>query len=687
MNEHGRNETDIFRCLDVEYTPEGHSEVYRWDDFLKIAGGHVHSAMYLIDMVSAGGEYEGEEPEYAYACEIVGCCGLRDGVALFRPVSHDGANLIQIAFLRNDVDDATGAYTERFEAGSFGVPSDVLPCSEFGVDLLEYFNGRSLKYTPGVNRGLDAREAVNSIEDAIGCDLGLFDGFWLGVPGEADMRVGPYSKKSLLDFSYYAKELSCRYGFADSDILEIARHLPQECPDCLAAVKAYLDCEYVPDGNELDEKTYRWGDFLEIDSYDDVVNLLGAGEAAAMLADAAGNRFNRQDIMKAILNGGDIHLDYWPEYGEYDYAARICGELLADTSLAWADGLVDPDKIKTHKGLTTGDLSHAVTCVLTDRFNDGLDEARLADCKNIADEFARAIESRVGSGRLGRELYVDSGCLRDDLADKFGFSYDIDFSGLTFKTSLILSVNGLYSEGDVIDAASDWQEDCLPCVCHRGGQGEDDRWEYEPAEDYRPFTRPADIPESIFDKLCASQGTTIEKVVNDPVTPFERSFREDIFNMPQNRPVGLAVLATLPLDAFLDASLSMICRGEGENAGTFTVKPGTYEPIFGIYDPVGGCGGTMGTVLDRDFEIDPHDIAYTMMEPVRGEWKSDRIDLYTPQDCFGFSDPFGGRIEYSEKKPEIAVAVKPDPVELGHRASVAASSTAGDRARGAGIRQ
>lgn len=95
----------------------------------------------------------------------------------------------------------------------------------------------------------------------------------------------------------------------------------------------------------------------------------------------------------------------------------------------------------------------------------------------------------------------------------------------------------------------------------------------------------------------------------------------------------------------------------------------------------------MGTVLDCDFEIDPHDIAYTMMEPVRGEWKSDRIDLYTPQDCFGFSDPFGGRIEYSEKKPEIAVAVKPDPVELGHRASVAAGSTAGGRARGAGIRQ
>lgn len=200
-------------------------------------------------------------------------------------------------------------------------------------------------------------------------------------------------------------------------------------------------------------------DDLEIDSYDDVVKLLGADEAAAMLADVVGNRFNRQEILKAIRNGGDIHLDYWPEYGEYGYAARICGELLADTSLAWADGLIDPDKIKTHKGLTAGDLSHAVTCVLTDRFNDGLDEARLVDCKNIADEFAQAIESRLGSGCLGRESYVDSERLRGDLTDKFGFFYDIDFSGLSFKTSLILSVNGLYSEGDVIDAAIEWQED------------------------------------------------------------------------------------------------------------------------------------------------------------------------------------------------------------------------------------
>lgn len=298
----------------------------------------------------------------------------------------------------------------------------------------------------------------------------------------------------------------------------------------------------------------------------------------------------------------------------------------------------------------------------------------------------KMVSGETGGGKLGHGPYVDSESLRDDLTERFGFFYDIDFSGLTFKTSLILSVKSLYFEGDVVDSALDWQADYLPCVCHRGGQGENDRWEYEPTDDYRPFTRPADIPESIFDKLCASQGTTIEKVVNDPVTKFERSFREDIFNSQQNSLVGLTVLATLPLDAFLDASLSMICRGDREKAGTFTVKPGTYEPIMGIYDPINGCGGTAGIELDTDFDIDPRDIKYTMMEPRGGKWESDRIDLYTPQDCFGFSEPFAGRIEYSEKKPKIAAKAKPDPADLGRRASVAAGATVRDGVDGGGIK-
>lgn len=80
MNEQGRNEADISRYIDVEYSPEGYKTVYRWGDFLEIAGGHVYNAMDTIDLVLAGGEYEGFNPRYAYTCEFVGCSTLIDGI-------------------------------------------------------------------------------------------------------------------------------------------------------------------------------------------------------------------------------------------------------------------------------------------------------------------------------------------------------------------------------------------------------------------------------------------------------------------------------------------------------------------------------------------------------------------------------------------------------------------------------
>ena len=265
MNEQGRNETDISRYTDVEYSPNAYPDVFRWGDFLEIAGGHVPSAMDLVDLVSAGGEYEGFNPRYAYTCEFVGCCTLVDGIALFRPVSRDGEDLTQIAFLRSDIDDDTGAYTERFEAGSFDIAaaSDI-QCSDLGIDLLEYFEGRSLNGRPGVKRGLDGREAVTTVEGATGCDLDLFEDFWLGSPGETDVRVGPYLKRDLLEFSYIFNEPSDKYGTSVRDIRKIVTQVGSFRPDHLAAVKAYLDCEYVPDGNESGEKPYRWSDFLEI---------------------------------------------------------------------------------------------------------------------------------------------------------------------------------------------------------------------------------------------------------------------------------------------------------------------------------------------------------------------------------------------------------------------------------------
>ena len=265
MNERGRNESDISRYTDVEYSPEGYKTVYRWGDFLEIAGGHVYNAMDTIDLVSTGGEYEGFNPRYAYTCEFVGCSTLVDGIALFRPVSRDGEDLTQIAFLRSDIDDDTGAYTECFEAGSFDIAaaSDI-QCSDLGIDLLDYFRGRSFEGLSGVKRGLDGREAVRAVEVATGCDLDLFEDFWLGSPGETDVHVGPYVKRDLIALSYIVNDFSQMYGTTARDIRKLLARVNNFHPDRLAAVKAYLDCEYVTDRDTSDEKTYRWSDFLEI---------------------------------------------------------------------------------------------------------------------------------------------------------------------------------------------------------------------------------------------------------------------------------------------------------------------------------------------------------------------------------------------------------------------------------------
>lgn len=265
MNECGRNESDISRYTDVEYSPEGYKTVYRWGDFLEIARGHVYNAMDTIDLVSTGGQYEGFNPRYAYTCEFVGCSTLVDGIALFRPVSRDGEDLTQIAFLRSDIDDDTGAYTECFEAGSFDIAaaSDI-QCSDLGIDLLDYFRGRSFEGLSGVKRGLDGREAVRAVEVATGCDLDLFEDFWLGSPGETDVHVGPYVKRDLIALSYIVNDFSQMYGTSARDIRKLLARVNNFHPDRLAAVKAYLDCEYVTDRDTSDEKTYCWSDFLEI---------------------------------------------------------------------------------------------------------------------------------------------------------------------------------------------------------------------------------------------------------------------------------------------------------------------------------------------------------------------------------------------------------------------------------------
>ena len=63
-----------------------------------------------------------------------------------------------------------------------------------------------------MKRGLNGREAVGAVEVATGCDLDLFEDFWLGSPGETDVHVGPYVKRDLIALSYIVNDFSQMYG-------------------------------------------------------------------------------------------------------------------------------------------------------------------------------------------------------------------------------------------------------------------------------------------------------------------------------------------------------------------------------------------------------------------------------------------------------------------------------------------
>lgn len=71
-------------------------------------------------------------------------------------------------------------------------------------------------------------------------------------------------KRDLIALSYIVNDFSQMYGTTARDIRKLLARVNNFHPDRLAAVKAYLDCEYVTDRDTSDEKTYRWSDFLGI---------------------------------------------------------------------------------------------------------------------------------------------------------------------------------------------------------------------------------------------------------------------------------------------------------------------------------------------------------------------------------------------------------------------------------------
>ena len=185
------------------------------------------------------------------------------------------------------------------------------------------------------------------------------------------------------------------------------------------------------------------------------------------------------------------------------------------------------------------------------------------------------------------------------------------------------------------------------------GKDEDavhDRWEYVPSGDgvVRPWERPADVPgHSAYDTLCASQGTSLEDVVNGGGGAFGRSFLEDMLNCPDYGWPALAVMCSMDGEQFVGAAACMLAhpqtyKGVGP-VGTAFVVPADDETrhpcLVGLFDPVNGASGTMGVTLERPFEVPASEVWLTMQEPERGgQWGG----FWTPQETCGFCEPFDG---------------------------------------------
>lgn len=64
MDEHEENFKDIFRYTDVEYTPDGYTDVYRWDEFgmmWLIVGDDLGEFVDALDQ-------DGKERRFSRAC-------------------------------------------------------------------------------------------------------------------------------------------------------------------------------------------------------------------------------------------------------------------------------------------------------------------------------------------------------------------------------------------------------------------------------------------------------------------------------------------------------------------------------------------------------------------------------------------------------------------------------------------
>ena len=302
-------------------------------------------------------------------------------------------------------------------------------------------------------------------------------------------------------------------------------------------------------------------------------------------------------MLDAVSNGYDVYLDY--DYGKDDVEALLAAadEVMSDRRRPC--GAAGPEATKDEIFL---------------EFEDGLVDHLKVTAENDALQAAEAISDRLAelcerAGRLeaGKEIFPP------DLADGLIHALSLEMYFPTaevvaddrarFDMTLCLERDG---EWVMHNSLMQWWDDNCDAI-RRGGDVP--AWE-------RP-TDAAGAPISCaLDDLCESQGTTLEKAMNNPEGRFERTLRREILESQYASAPTLALTASVTLDEIVRCYCTSAANysGSAQTCAMPTFYPTSDGPTAGIFDPHGGSGALMGIELERPFTPDARTVLVALSE-------------------------------------------------------------------------
>lgn len=172
-----------------------------------------------------------------------------------------------------------------------------------------------------------------------------------------------------------------------------------------------------------------------------------------------------------------------------------------------------------------------------------------------------------------------------------------------FDMTLCLERNG---DWEMHNSLMQWWDDNCDAI---RGDGDVPAWERPRDREGRPLT-------SVLDDLCASQGTTLEKAMNDPEGRFERTLRREVLESQYASAPTLALTASVTLDEMIECYRASAAnyRGAEQACAMPTFFPTGDGPTAGIFDPRGGSGALMGIELERPFTPDANTVLVALSE-------------------------------------------------------------------------